>query len=157
MRATLKHLLFEELKTNKKIKIVTSDLGYKMWDEIRDSYPNNFINVGASEQLMLGTCVGLSYCGFIPIAYSITPFVLYRPFEIIRNYLHHERCNVKLVGSGMKTDYSHDGFSHHDFTSEEILKTLNIKCYLPSSKENLKELFFNWLDESGPSFIGLRR
>ena len=157
MRATLKHLLAESIKTNPKIIVVTSDLGYKMWDSIRDTHPENFINVGASEQLMIGMCVGLSYNGFTPIAYSITPFALYRPFELLRNYLSHERANVKIVGSGLFTDYSHDGFSHHDFTSEEILKTLNIPNYSPGSIEGLKLIYQHWINEVGPSFLGLRR
>jgi transketolase len=157
MRATLKQLLHSELKTNKKIKIVTADLGYKMWDDIKKDYPENFINVNASEQLMLGTCIGLSYQGYIPIAYSITPFVLYRGFEFIRNYLHHENANVKLVGSGMFTDYSHDGFSHHDFTAEKILNVLGIECHIPEKKENLVDLFPSWISNPKPSFLGLRR
>lgn len=157
MRKTLKQLLFNSLKENNKIKIISADLGYKMWDEIKNDYPNNFLNVGASEQLMLGICIGLSYNDYIPIAYSITPFLLYRPFELIRNYLHKEKVNVKLVGSGLFDDYSHDGFSHHDFTSKQILNILQIKSYYPSSPEELVSLYPKWLEEKEPSFLGLRR
>ena len=157
MRVEFKHLLYNSIKNNKKIKVITADLGYKMWDDIKTDFPDNFINVGASEQLMLGICVGLSYEGYIPIAYSITPFLLYRGFEIIRNYLHKERANVKLVGSGMYDDYKHDGFSHHDFTAEKIMNILDIKCYLPNNKEDLISLYNGWLNEETPSFLGLRR
>jgi transketolase len=46
------------------------------------------------------------------VVYSITPFVLYRPFEWIRNYLDHEKIPVKLVGGGRDKDYGYLGFSH---------------------------------------------
>lgn len=157
MRKKFKQLLLKTLETRKDVIIVTADLGYKMWDEIRDTYPDNFINVGASEQLMIGMCVGLAKQGYTPIAYSITPFLLYRPFEIIRNYISHENINVKLVGSGYRKDYSKDGFSHHDLTSRPIMKLLKIKSYYPKSPDNLEEIYSNWLDEKSPSFLSLRR
>lgn len=157
MREKFKLLLQDSIEKDKRIKIVTADLGYKMWDSIRDTYPENFINVGASEQLLLGACIGLSYEGYIPIAYSITPFTIYRPLELIRNYLHNEGAKVKLVGSGIGKDYQHDGFSHHDFTSKKILDVLNITCYSPQSESDLCKLYDNWLYEDKPSFLGLRR
>lgn len=145
------------MRENPKIFVVTADLGYKMWDDIKQKFPTRFLNVGAAESLMIGTCIGLSYQGYIPVAYSITPFLLYRGFESIRNYLSHERVPVKLLGSGLDTDYLHDGFSHHDFTYREILKLLDLDCITPNSVVDLKVCTENWLNSSQPSFLGLRR
>jgi transketolase len=157
MRVQFKQSLLTEIRKNNNIILVTADLGYKMWDDIAKEFPNNFINVGASEQLMIGACVGLTYASKIPIAYSITPFLLYRGFEFIRNYISHEGANVKLVGSGMLSDYSVDGFSHHDFTAVKAMEMLGIECFTPSSVEDLNNILPRWISSPKPSFLGLRR
>lgn len=157
MRTVLKQFLFDEIARNPKIIVVTADLGYKMWDDIQARYPDNFLNVGAAEQLMLGVCVGMSYNGRLPIAYSITPFLLYRGFEILRNYVGHENANIKLVGSGLENDYSHDGFSHQDFKYKEACRILDIPIHTPQTKNDLQSLLPNWIKEESPSFLGLRR
>ncbi len=112
MRRAFVSYLESRIKQDPSILLITADLGYGMFDSIKEKYPNNFINCGASEQLMIGLCVGAAYEGKKPIAYSITPFLIYRPFELLRNYVNKEKLNIKLVGSGRDKDYSHDGFSH---------------------------------------------
>ena len=83
-------MLFEEMGKNPDIIIVTGDLGYKQFDQFRIVYQDRFINVGASEQLLMGAGIGLALDGKIPILYSMTPFLLYRPFEFIRK----DSCKV---------------------------------------------------------------
>ena len=79
------------MKENKNIFLLTGDLGYNLWDNIKIDFKDRFINAGSSEQLMMGMAIGLAMDGKIPIVYSITPFLLYRPFELIRNYVNHEK------------------------------------------------------------------
>ena len=62
--------------------------------------------------LMVGMGIGMAMEGKIPICYSMTPFVLYRPFELIRTYIDHENITVKLIGAGRDKDYDWLGFSH---------------------------------------------
>ena len=100
MRKDFSELLHVEMAKNKDIVLLTGDLGYGLWDRIRIDYPDQFYNVGSSEQLMLGAATGLAMEKKIPVVYSITPFLLYRPFEIIRNYLDHDKIPVKLLRSG---------------------------------------------------------
>jgi transketolase C-terminal domain/subunit len=56
---------------------------------------------------MIGAATGMAMEGKIPVVYSITPFLLYRPFVFLRNYLHHENIPVKLVGGGRNKDYGY--------------------------------------------------
>ena len=89
MRKDLAKLLLEEMRVNEDIYLITGDLGYGLWDDIRDTFPDRFFNVGSSEMVMMGTAIGLAMEGKVPFVYSITPFIIYRPFEFIRNYLNH--------------------------------------------------------------------
>ncbi len=105
MRKYFSELLYNEMAVNPDIVLLTGDLGYGLWNKIRLDFKSRFYNVGSSEQLMLGMASGMAMEGKIPIVYSITPFLLYRPFEFIRNYVDHEKLPVKLVGGGRDKDY----------------------------------------------------
>lgn len=149
-------LLINEMNKNEKIFLLTGDLGFGLFDDIKKDFPNRFINVGSCEQLMLGLAVGLSYEGWIPLCYSITPFLLYRPFEFIRNYLNHELANVKLVGGGRNKDYKTLGFSHWAEDDVKIISSLdNIKIYKPEKMSS--EIFNEFIYNNKPSYINLIR
>ena len=150
------NVLINEMNKNEKIFLLTGDLGFGLFDDIRKKFPNRFINVGSCEQLMIGLAVGLSYEGWIPLCYSITPFLLYRPFEFIRNYLNHELANVKLVGGGRDKDYKNLGFSHWAEDDVKIISSLeNIEIYKPEKMSS--EIFNDFIYNNKPSYINLIR
>lgn len=104
--------LVKIMADNKDIVFVSAGLGWPRTDEIRDKYPDQYVQTEAAEQTALDICVGLAYAGKIPIVYTITPFYL-RAFETIRTYINHENLHVIMIGAGRDDDYSkHDGFSH---------------------------------------------
>lgn len=157
-RGYLAHSLFHEMRKNKKIWVVTGDLGYKMWDYIREEYPDRFINVGASEQAMMGIAVGLALSGAIPVVYSISTFLIQRPFETIRNYIHHEKIPVKLIGSGREKDYLHDGISHWALYEKKMMGFFsNIESHWPEAKEEIPSLVTKMIESDKPWYINLRR
>jgi len=146
------------MQKNPNIYLVTGDLGYKQFDQIKKDFPNRFINCGASEQSMVGIGVGLALEGKIPVCYSITPFLLYRPFEWIRNYLDHEKIPVILVGSGRDKDYEHDGFTHWAEEDKDVMKLFkNIEVYWPETKEEIPELLYKVIDNKKPTYLNLTR
>jgi len=158
MRRCFADILYQQMAKNKNIWVITSDLGYKMWDAVRDDYPERFLNVGASEQALMGIAVGLALEGKVPIVYSITPFLLYRPFETLRNYVNHEKIPVKLVSSGRGRDYIHDGFSHWADEDKEVLKVLgHIESRWPQSNEELPGMIDEMLARPVPFYLNLRK
>lgn len=158
MRRTFAKSLLEAAKVNKDIILVSMDLGYGMWDEFRNTLPNQFYNVGASEQAGLGICVGLALEGKIPVAYSITTFLLCRPFETIRTYINHEKIPVILAGSGRDKDYSHDGWSHDGSDDKDIMNIFkNINSVWPETKDEIPELLDKAIKSKQPYYINLRR
>ena len=155
-RQRFKELFTEEMRKNEDIILLVGDVGYKVFDHLREEIPNRGINPGASEQLMIGMGAGLAMDGKIPVCYSITPFVLYRPFEFIRNYLHHESIPVKLVGSGRNEDYGVCGFSHYACEDLEVMKIFsNIEVHHPQSPDEIDIKKF--LYSHTPSYINLQR
>lgn len=157
-RGWFAHALHEQMGKNERIRLITADLGYGALDRIRDDFPKRFYNVGASEQCAVGAAVGMAIKGLVPFVWSITPFLLYRPFEWLRNYLHHEQIPVKLVGSGLDDDYKHDGFTHHAFEARQVMEILaSIHTFWPIEKEQIPDMVDEMVRNGEPSFIALRR
>lgn len=158
MRGYFAYEIARLMERNKKIWVISGDLGYMMWDLVKEYYPDRFINVGASEQAMIGIAVGLALKGCIPIVYSITPFLLYRPFETIRNYIDHEKIPVKLIGSGRNRDYQDNGFSHWADEDKEVMKIFsNITAKWPETKEEIPYLVKEMVNSKEPWYVNLTR
>lgn len=158
MRKTCMNLLLNEMVNNENIITLTADLGFGLLDQVRNAFPERFFNVGAAEQLMIGAGVGLAEEGKIPVCYSMSSFILYRPFEFLRNYVNAEKIPVKLIGSGRDYDYSHDGLSHWAHDDEIVLKALpNIKIYKPNSIEELETIWPEYINSNEPAYLNLTR
>ena len=156
MRNTFANLLYNEMEKNTDIYVIVGDVGFGVFDKIRDRYPDRCFNPGAAEQLIVGLATGLAMEGKIPIIYSITPFILYRPFEFIRNLVNKENIPVKIVGSGRDQDYGALGFSHYATDDEEVFSAFeNIKIYKPNLPEeiDLNEILYN----NKPCYLNLKR
>ena len=158
MRRDLAKLLLDEMSVNEDIYLITGDLGYGLWDSVRDTFPDRFFNVGSSEMVMMGTAIGLAMEGKIPFVYSITPFAIYRPYEMIRNYLNHESIPVNILGGGRDRDYGYLGFSHWADDDKELMKFFtNIKMYHPETEDELKNNFRSIINDKTPSYLNLKK
>ena len=157
MRKEFARLLHQAMDKNSKIYLITADLGYGVLDDIFRDFPERAVNVGASEQLMIGFAVGLAHAGFEPVCYSISSFLLYRPFELIRLYLNHEGARVKLVGSGRDKDYDHDGYTHWSEDDLAVCKAAfpHVQVYKP--QKLTEEIVNEFLIQSKPSYLNLSR
>jgi len=158
MRGWFAYELYRQMAKNERIWLLVGDLGYKAFDYIKRDFPERFINCGASEQAMTGIAVGMALNGKIPFVYSITTFLLYRPFETIRNYINHEKIPAKLIGAGRNRDYIHDGFSHWADEDKKILKIFNnIKALWPENKEEIPAIVEKMINDKNPWYLNLRR
>lgn len=158
MRKEFVKALLEEAKKNPNIILLTGDLGFGLFDEFKDTLPEQFYNVGAAEVNLMTIAVGMSLEGKIPFVYSITTFLLYRPFEVIRNYIDHENIKVILVGSGRNEDYEIDGFSHNARDDYMFMKHFkNIKSVWPTNSDQAKKYLDEAIVDNSPYYINLTR
>lgn len=157
-RALFAQELHKHMLKNKDIWVVTNDLGYKMWDKIREDFPDRFLNVGAAEQALIGVSVGLALEGKIPFVYSITTFLLYRPFETIRNYLNYEKIPVRLIGAGRDKDYGDLGFSHWSEEDKKVMEIFsNIESRWPNETDEIPGLVKEMIEKNCPWYVNLKR
>jgi transketolase len=158
MRKILGELLYKQMEINKNIYLITGDLGYGLWDKIKQDFPDRFYNVGSSEMVMMGIGIGLAMEGKIPFVYSITPFAIYRPFEMIRNYLNHENIPVNIIGGGRDKEYGYLGFSHWAEDDKKIMNTFeNLRILHPNNEEELLNDFNLLIKNPKPSYLNLKK
>lgn len=111
MRDAFADELLNIARADKRICLLGADLGYRLWDRLISECPNQFFNVGISEQAMIGVACGLALSGRKPITYTIGAFN-FRAFEQIRIACYHG-APIVIVGIGCGFGYGALGATHH--------------------------------------------
>ena len=60
MRNAFTDQLFNAMAQDDKIYAIVGDVGYGVFDKIKEAYPERYINPGAAEQLIIGMAAGLA-------------------------------------------------------------------------------------------------
>lgn len=156
MRIAFVNTLLEMAKKDKKIMLLTADLGYSVFEEYMEKLSKQYLNVGIAEQNMTGLAAGMAMEGKIPLIYSIIPFTTMRNFEQIRNDICYQNLNVKIVGVGAGFSYGPYGHTHHALEDIGILRTLsNLVILCPGDPIETKLATKAALRHKGPVYIRL--
>ncbi len=154
MRIAYISALYELSKKNKQIMALVSDIGAIVYDKYREDFPDRFVNVGVSEQNIIGIAAGLASCGKIPFAYTIIPFITMRNYEQIRNDVCLHNANVKIVGVGAGLRYSTLGPTHHSIEDIAIMRVLpNMTIVSPVDPIEAKKATFSIAQYNGPVYL----
>jgi transketolase len=116
--------LCELAERDKRIMLITGDLGFRVFDEFRRRFPRQFLNAGVAEQNMTGIATGLAIEGRIVFTYSIANFPTLRCLEQIRNDACYHEANIKIVAIGGGFSYGALGISHHATEDLAIMRSL---------------------------------
>ena len=154
MRRTFGKVITELADRDEKIYVLVGDIGYRVFDEFREKYPERFINMGICEQSMIGVSAGMALEGLKPWVYTITPFLIERPFEQIKLDIDQQNVNVKLVGFA---DYPSLGPSHTELNGKEMMKLFtNITSFFPKDGQETQKMVNQAYEKIGPTFISLK-
>jgi len=146
----------KEMEKNEDIFFLTADLGFNALEQIRDTFPDRFINVGIAEANMIGVASGLALTGKTVIAYSIASFLSMRAFEQIRVDACYHNLNVKLFGAGGGFNYAPHGVTHHTIEDLAIMRALpNMKIFNPAYSWEATEVTHATLTCDGPTYTRL--
>jgi transketolase len=148
-----------ELATrDEKVILVIGDVGFTYMNDYIQKFPKQFLNIGVLEQTMMGAVFGMSKAGWKPYVYTMLNFIIFRPYEQLRNDICHQNANIKLFGVGGDVGYNFMGFGHNVETDEEeqLLSHLpNLNRYYPNTEEETKIIMENEYKREGPSFMRL--
>lgn len=156
MRKAFISTLIRLAKKDKRIFLLTGDLGFSFLEEFRDEFPDRFFNMGVAEQNMIGVAAGIALSGKIVFVYSIVPFVTMRCFEQIRNDLCYHKLNVRIIGIGGGLAYGAAGFTHHAVEDIAIMRSLvNMTVIAPGDSKETEAAVEKSIEYKGPVYIRL--
>lgn len=154
MRRAWGQAIMEIAKKDEKMIIINGDVEQEV-SEFKKKYPNRIFNFGLCEQSMIGMAAGMAINGLRPVLYSITPFLLERPFEQIKIDIDQQNLPVVLVGY---SDYPSHGPTHSPLNAEVICSAFkNIKSYFPTNFREAKKNILDAYKSKKPSFISLKK
>ena len=154
MRRLFGKIIAELGDEDEDIYIIAGDIGYRVFDEFRAKHPDRFINMGICEQSMIGVSAGMALEGLKPWVYTITPFLIERPFEQLKLDVDQQNANVKLVGFA---DYPTLGPTHSELNAIEMMKLFNnITSYFPKDGAETLSIVRKAYEKVGPAFISLK-
>lgn len=154
MRREFGKLINQLAKKDNKIVLLVGDIGYGIFDEFRKEHPKRFFNLGICEQSLISTASGMSLGGLKPWVYTITPFLIERPFEQIKLDINQQNVNVKLVGFA---DYPNLGPTHSETDARKIMSLFkNITSYFPKDSYETQKSIMKAYKKIGPNFISLK-
>ena len=154
MRREFGKIIDKLAKKDKNIFLLVGDIGYGIFDDFRNNHPKRFLNLGICEQSLIGVAAGMSLEGLKPWVYTITPFLIERPFEQVKLDIDQQKANVKLVGFA---DYPTLGPTHRELNARKTANLFkNIKSYFPKNSQQTKKFVIDCYKNKGPNFISLK-
>lgn len=158
MRKTFINCLVEQAKVDKRIFLITPDLGFSVLEKFAEKFPDRFLNVGIAEQNAVSVAAGLALSGNLVYVYSIIPFVTMRCFEQVRIDVAYMKTNVRLVGVGAGMAYGAAGATHHAIEDIAIMRALpNMTVCCPGDPVEAQSLIKQSFSYNGPIYFRLGR
>jgi transketolase len=110
--------------------------------------------MGICEQSIIGAASGMALEGLKPWVYTITPFLIERPFEQVKLDIDQQNVNVNLVGFA---DYPSLGPTHTELDAEKMMQLFNnIESFFPKDGDETEKNIIQAYKKQGPSFISLK-
>ena len=139
---------------DKRLVLLSGDIGNKLFDKFKESAPQRFYNCGIAEANMMSVAAGLSLSGLRSIVYTITPFTTTRCFEQIRVDVCYHKAPVIIVGTGAGLSYADLGPTHHSLEDMAILRTLpEMSVIAPCDSNELRQALRAALKLDAPVYI----
>ncbi len=151
--------LLELAEKDEKIILIIPDVGFNYIEEFQERFPDRFFNFGVTEQSTMIIAAGLALAGFKPYVYSMINFVVFRPYEMVRNAVCLHNANVKIIGVKGSTSYKFLGFSHNLISKDEEIKVLehlpNLKSFVIDKPEEVRKTILETYEINSPCYIRL--
>ncbi len=141
---------------DKRVVLLSGDIGNRLFDKLKATAPGRFLNCGVAEANMTGVAAGMALCGLRPITYTITPFVTTRCLEQIRVDICYQNVPVIIVGTGSGLSYASLGTTHHSCEDIAFLRVLpNMTVICPGDAVEVRLALRAALQHPGPVYIRL--
>ncbi len=151
--------LCELAEEDKRIVLIIPDVGFNYVEKFAKMFPERFFNLGVTEQSTMIIASALALSGLKPYIYSMINFVVFRPYEMLRNAVCLHNADVKIIGVKGSEKYKFLGFSHNMIVEDEDIKVLahlpNIKTYTVKDPEKVRDVILETYKSNTACYIRL--
>lgn len=142
-------------KQNKNVVVVNADLsGTCRNKKFTEIFPERTFNVGIAEQNMVSFAAGLAHEGFIPYAFSMSPFIYMRACEQCRTDVAYANLNVRLMGTYAGLSGGVSGATHWGLEDCAIMGSMaNMIILEPCDPIQAQKMLDITLEYNGPIYI----
>jgi len=124
----------------------------------KEKFPDRHINVGISEQDLVGTACGIALSGKKVFASTMAIFMAGRAYDQIRNSVAYSNIPVKLCATHSGLCVGEDGATHQMLEDISLMRGIpNMVVLSPSDEVSTKSLVQNILNETHPVYLRLGR
>ncbi len=136
--------------------LLSGDIGNRLFDRYKDSFPTRFLNCGVAEANMIGMASGMALSGLRPVVYTINAFATVRCLEQIRVDVCYHKAPVIIVGVGAGLSYASLGGTHHSLEDIAMLRALpGMTIVCPGDPIEVRLALRAAIKHDGPVFIRL--
>src|SRR5262249_6568264 len=125
MREQMVQTLEELLDEDERLVVLLGNISASLFQKARfRREPARIYDLGILEQALIGIAAGMAAEGLIPVAHSIAPFLVERPFEQLKDDFCYQRLGGNFISIGASYDYSADGMTHQAPGDVQLLRSL---------------------------------
>jgi len=153
LRRAFGKIIVKLAEKDPKIVLLTGDVEQEI-KEYKEKFSNRYFNLGLCEQTMISMAAGMALEGLRPVVYSITPFLIERPFEQIKIDIDEQNLPVMLIGN---SDYPTHGPTHRPLNAEGLVGLFkNIVGYFPNNQVETEKAMLDAYLMKKPAIICLK-
>jgi len=154
MRKQFGKTLVKIAERDENIVLLIGDVEQEM-AEYKKRWPERFFNLGLCEQTIISMAAGMALEGLRPVVYSITPFLIERPFEQIKIDIDEQNLPVILIGYA---DYPTHGPTHRPLNAEGLVALFkNIKGFFPRNSIETEKAMLDAYLMREPAIICMKK
>lgn len=156
MRKQFVKTLEEILKTDEKTVLLLGDIGVFGFRNAFAAHPDRVYNIGILEQSTISVAAGMALNGMIPVVHTISPFIVERAFEQLKDDFGYQGLNGNFVGVGGSYDYAVMGGTHHCPGDVGALKNIpDMEIVVPGTPAEFDALFKASYNDGKPTYFRL--
>jgi transketolase len=141
MRAAFARTTTDLIRNDPDVAVALAVISADLFEEAAAHAPERVVDVGIAEQTLIGVTAGLAMTGLRPIAHSIAPFLVERPYEQIKDDLVLQQLPAVLVSTGASYDYASDGGTHSGRGDVAVLHALpGVEIHVPGTAAELEAM-----------------
>jgi transketolase len=153
MRRAFGRVVVKLAEKDPNVVLLTGDVEQEI-AEYKQRFADRYFNLGLCEQTIISMAAGMALEGLRPIVYSITPFLIERPFEQLKIDVDEQNLPVMLIGNA---DYPSHGPTHRPLDAQGLVGLFkNITGFFPNNQVEAEKAMLDAYIMGGPAIVCLK-